>query len=219
MLDVVGSFLPGTPPASDASAAKVATYFRDHSSGIKAQLLIGGLGIAALMWWFGTLWRMLSRAEGERPRLAIVAAVSLVTGLVLALVSSAINSAVAIHPADVATTYLFFSFSLIVIAAGGLGIGVFLLAACTVTYRAGLTPRWVSYVGWAAGVAVPCERPRNRHRLGHGQPAQPDRLPHLVRLDHRGQRLHVAVERLVAGAKEPTNARLDSTSSPRKASS
>ena len=153
MFDVVGSFLPGTPPASDASAAKVAAYFRDHTNGVKAQLLIGGLGIAALMWWFGTLWRMLSRAEGDRPRLAMVAAVSLVTGLVLALVSSAINSAVAIHPADVATTYLFFSFSLIVIAAGGLGIGVFLIATCAVTYRTGLTPRWVSYVGWVAGLA------------------------------------------------------------------
>ena len=75
VLDVAGAFLPGAPPASDASAAKIAAYFHDHSGAIKAQLLLGGLGIAALMWWFGALWRMLSRAEGERPRLAIVAAV------------------------------------------------------------------------------------------------------------------------------------------------
>jgi hypothetical protein len=152
VLDVVASFLPGTPPASDASAAKVAVYFRDHASGIKGQLLVGGLGIAALMWWFGTLWRVLSKAEGERPRLAPVAAVALVVGVTLALLSSAINSAVALRPSDIATTHLFFSFSFIVSAAAGFGIAVFLFAACSVTYRTGLTPRWVSYVGLLAGV-------------------------------------------------------------------
>ena len=70
VLNVASAFAPGVPPASDASTAKVVSYFRDHSGGIKAQLLLGGLGIAALMWWLGALWGVLSRAEGERPRLA-----------------------------------------------------------------------------------------------------------------------------------------------------
>ena len=38
------------------------------------------------------------------------------------------------------------------IAAAGFGVGMFLLAACTVTYRSGITPRWVSFAGWAAGI-------------------------------------------------------------------
>ena len=59
---------PGAPPASDASTAKISTYFHDHASGIKAQLFVGTLGIIALLWWFGALWRMLSRIEDERPQ-------------------------------------------------------------------------------------------------------------------------------------------------------
>ena len=67
VLNVAGSLAPGAPPASNASAAKVAAYFADHSGAIKAQLLLGGIGIAALMWWLGGLWRLMSRAEGDRP--------------------------------------------------------------------------------------------------------------------------------------------------------
>src|SRR5258708_1919183 len=87
VLNIAGTFLPGTPPASDASTATIAAYFRDHSGAIKAQLLLGGLGIAALMWWFGALWRIMSRAEDEQPRLAVVAGIALASGLTLAIIN------------------------------------------------------------------------------------------------------------------------------------
>jgi hypothetical protein len=153
VLNVVSAFAPGAPPASDASTAKIASYFRDHSGGIKAQLLFGGIGIFALMWWLGALWRVLSAAEGERPRLAIVAAVSLASGLTLALVSGAVNAAAAMRAVDADTTHLLYSLSLIIIAAAGLGIGTSLVATCVITYRAGITPRWASYLGWVAALA------------------------------------------------------------------
>ena len=82
VLTLASTFAAGSPPASDASAAKIATYFHDHSGGIRAQLLLGGLGIAALLWWFGTLWRLLSRAENDRPRLAVVAALAFYAGTI-----------------------------------------------------------------------------------------------------------------------------------------
>jgi hypothetical protein len=153
VLSVASTFAAGAPPASDASAATIATYFRDHSGGIRAQLLLGGLGLAALVWWFGTLWRALSRAEDERPRLAIVAAVGLAIGAALALVNGVVVATAAIRVEDVATTRLFYSFSLVAISAAGLGIGTFLLATNTVTYRARITPAWVSVIGFVAAVA------------------------------------------------------------------
>src|SRR4051794_21636530 len=83
VLSVASTFAAGSPPASDASTANIAAFFRDHSGGIKAQLLLGGFGLAALMWWFGALWRILNRAEREQPRLSIVAAVAFAIGAAL----------------------------------------------------------------------------------------------------------------------------------------
>jgi hypothetical protein len=153
VLSVASTFAAGAPPASDASAAKVAAYFHDHSGGIRSQLLLGGLGIAALVWWFGALWRMLSRAEHEQPRLAIVAAVGLAIGGALALVNGIAVATAAIRPTDAATTRLLFTLSLIAISAAGFGLGTFLLATSTVTYRAHLTPGWVSGLGVVAALA------------------------------------------------------------------
>src|SRR5262245_41636787 len=104
VLSVASTFAAGSPPASDASAAKIAAYFHDHSGGIRSQMLLGGLGLAALVWWFGGLWRALSRAENERPRLAIVAAVGLAIGGALAMVNGIIVATTALRVEDVATT-------------------------------------------------------------------------------------------------------------------
>jgi hypothetical protein len=153
ILDVVGTFLPGAPPASDASTAKTAAYFHDHSGAIKAQLLIGALGIMALLWWFGALWRMLSRLEAERPRLAAVAAAALVSGVVLAIMSSTITAGAAMHLGNAETTRLLFGFSLVTAAIAGLGVSLFLFAACAVLYRSDTVPRWSNYAGWIAALA------------------------------------------------------------------
>ena len=153
VLTIASTFAPGSPPASDASAAKIATYFHDHSGGIRAQLLLGGLGIAALLWWFGTLWRLLSRAVDERPRLAVVAAVGLATGLALAMLNGVVIGTAALRTIDPATTRLFYSFSIVAISAAGFGIGTFLLATSVVTYRTRVTPVWVSCLGFVAGLA------------------------------------------------------------------
>src|SRR6185369_13465006 len=111
---VASTFLPGAPPASDASAAKVAAYFQDHTGAIKAQQLVGAVGIVALLWWAGALWRFLSRAEGGQPRLTVVAALSLVAGLALAMLNGVLNSTAAIR-VDAANefSHLLWSMSLV----------------------------------------------------------------------------------------------------------
>ena len=152
VLNVAGTFAPGAPPASDASAAKVAAYFEGHSGAIKAQLLIGCVGIAALLWWFGALWRVMSRAEAERPRLAVVAAVGLGLGLTLAMMSAVCNSTVAIRVERADVTALFYGMSFVAVAAANFGIGTFLLATCILMYRTQFAPRWLSYLGVLAGL-------------------------------------------------------------------
>jgi len=151
-LNVATLFVAGTPPASDASATKVAHYFSGHAGAIQAQLLVSGLGIAALLWWSGTLWRMLSRAEGERPRLTAAAGLSLAVGLALALVSGCITASAAFRVDDVRTTHLLWSFSFVVLGAAGLGIGTFLLATNAIIVRANVAPTWIAYLGWLAAL-------------------------------------------------------------------
>jgi hypothetical protein len=153
VLTVVSTLAPGSPPASDASAAKIATYFHQHSGGIKSQLLLGGLGIAALIWWFGALGRILTRAEDERPRLAIVAALALVLGTGLAMLNGVVVGTAAIRIDDTATTRMLYSLSLVAISAAGFGIGTFLLATSVLTLRHRITPTWVSYLGFVAALA------------------------------------------------------------------
>jgi hypothetical protein len=153
VFNVAGTFLPGAPPASDASTAKIAAYFKDHSGAIKAQLLLGGLGIAALMWWFGTLWRIMSRAEDERPRLAIVAGVALAAGLTLAIVNGVANATAALRSESPDAQHLLYTLSFVVIAAAGFALGAFLIAVSSTTYRSRVLPRWISYLGFAAALA------------------------------------------------------------------
>jgi len=153
VLTVASTFAPGAPPASDASTAKIAAYFHDHSGAIKAQLLLGALGIAALMWWFGALWRLMSRAEDERPRLAVVAAVSLASSLTLAIMNGVANATAAQRATNPETTHLLYTLSLVLIAAAGFGLGIFLTAAGILTYRSKLAPQWISMFGFAAAIA------------------------------------------------------------------
>jgi hypothetical protein len=101
VLNVIGAFVPGTPPSTDDSVHKIGTYFADHAGGIKTAGVLMGLGAIGLFWWFGSLWRRMIAAEGDRPRLAAVAAVSLAIGGALALASGAITAAIALDRKDI----------------------------------------------------------------------------------------------------------------------
>jgi hypothetical protein len=151
---VTSSFITGAPPASDASTAKVTAYFRDHSGAIKLSVWLGGIGIIALLWWFGALWRILSRAENERPRLAVIACIGLGFALALAVGSGSFMAAGAQRIGDIGDgTHLLYTLSLIFIAGAGFGISVFLAAACTLNIKAKVFPAWTNVVGALAAAA------------------------------------------------------------------
>jgi hypothetical protein len=157
VLTVIGALLPGSPPASDASAAKIVKFFRDNAGAIQAAQVFGGAGIIGLIWWFGSLWRMMVRAEDGRPRMAVVALVGLGVGAAMVLVSGAISSATAlrINDVDVQSRFLYLLAG-VLIATGGFGIVAFLGAVCALNYRTNFMPQWLTYLGWlvAAGFLV-----------------------------------------------------------------
>jgi hypothetical protein len=157
VLAVIGAVLPGSPPASDASAAKVAKYFRDSAGSIQAAQVFLGIGIIGLLWWFGSLWRMMVRAEDGRPRMAVVAVIGLTAAAGLVLLSGAISSATALRINDLGDGSRFsYALSGVVISTAGFGIVAFLGAVCALNYRTNFMPQWLTYVGWlaAAGFLV-----------------------------------------------------------------
>lgn len=157
VLNVVGALLPGAPPSSDDSPDKVATYFKDHAGSIKIGQVLAGLGTIGLLWWLGSLWRMMCRAEDERPRLATVAAVSLGMSGVLALLSGAITSTTAIRIDDIqGGSKLFLTLSTVVISTAGFFLVAFLAAVNALNYRTKMLPVWLTYLGWvvSAGFLV-----------------------------------------------------------------
>ncbi len=150
VLAVVGTFLPGAPPAADDTAKKIGDYFRDHSGGIKAGQVLTGLALIALSWWFGSLWRMMRRAEDDRPRLAVVALFGLAFSGVFALLSGAISSAVALRIDDLGDggALTFYTLSSVVIATSAFGSVVFIAAVSALNWRTRFLPAWITYLGW-----------------------------------------------------------------------
>jgi hypothetical protein len=155
VLNVVGAFLPGTPPASDDSAAKIANYFSDHADAIKCATLLLGLGFIGLLWWFGSLYRRMSEAEGGRPRMAVVALAGLALAGSMALVAAAILSTVALRIDDggvAASAKFFYIMQLVLFAVAGFGIVVHIAAVTSLSWRTKLFASWINVVGWIAAL-------------------------------------------------------------------
>ena len=73
VLAIVISVLPGSLPKPSDSQAKIAKFLYDNSKELRWSASIGAAALVLLFWWVGAVWRMLRRAEGGTPRLAVVA--------------------------------------------------------------------------------------------------------------------------------------------------
>jgi hypothetical protein len=158
VLNVVATFLPGTPPASDDSASEVAKYFRDNASGIKTGQILALFGTIGLVWWFGSLFRRMRAGEGGDPRLSVVALLGLALGGSTAMLSGAITSATAIRIdvfAGAGDEFLRFLYtlSLVFLATSAAGVVIFLSAFGALNWRARMFPAWTSYLAWLAAAA------------------------------------------------------------------
>jgi hypothetical protein len=115
VLVIVSIVIPGSTPKSTDSAAKILKYFRDNNDGIKVAGFVGGLAAVPILWWAGSLWARLRRAEGGAPRLALVAVLGLVFGGAGQLVAGAITATVALELNTLSASAVKFFFVLSVI--------------------------------------------------------------------------------------------------------
>ena len=132
LLDVTVAVLGGEPPASDAGRLEISRYLADHGAAIEAGLWLFGIATVALMWWMGSLWRLMVRAEGGAPRLAVVSLLGLAIAGSMSLAASAVSAAAATRIDDLgAGVTAFHSMSVLLLAAAGFGIAAHLLSVST----------------------------------------------------------------------------------------
>ncbi|MFN8036613.1 MAG: hypothetical protein U0V73_11815 [Acidimicrobiia bacterium] len=155
LLTVIGSNLAGAPPSLDDSRAQIVKYFADHSGALEAGMFMNAIGAIGLVWWFGSLWRLMVEAEGGRPRMAVVALGGLAISGALALASGAVTSTIALQHGELAgaaTAKVLFVLSGILIAGAGVGIVVLVAAVTSLSYRTKLFAAWINVVGWIAAL-------------------------------------------------------------------
>lgn len=146
---IVGAVLSGSRPAPNESASKIADYFRDNDNGIKIASYLQGLGAVLFVWFLGTLWSTLRRAEGAPNRLATTAVGGGLLGVTLAMVGQAMLAvtAIQIDTIDEGAT-VFYLLASIVFSFSVFGQAALQGATAAISLRArGLFPTWY---GWGS---------------------------------------------------------------------
>jgi hypothetical protein len=146
--NVVSAAATGEPPAPDDPPADIAKYFADKSGALKLSQVLGGIAAIALIWWFGSLWRRMNRAENDRPRLAIVSLIGLTFGGALFMASSSIWAAAALRSDSLGDNApIYFTLGSVLLAASGFGLAVHLAATCALAWRTKMLPTWIAGLG------------------------------------------------------------------------
>lgn len=151
VLAVISAVMPGSPPKTSDSAAKIANFVNDNRDALRWASFVGAVGGIALFWFLGTVWRVLRRAEGGSPRLAVMAVLGATFATVMAAVGGITLSAVAIVGVDGvggrAGTRFFYIVATNLGVGTVIGIAVFLGAFSAVILRTGVFPRWLGWLG------------------------------------------------------------------------
>ena len=155
VLVIASIVIPGSTPKSSDSATKILKYFHDHKHSIEVAAFVGGLATLPILWWAGSLWARMRRAEGGHPRLALIAVLGLVIGGAGQLVSSGVLSTVALRVDTVGANQarFFFLLSSGAGAAGAVGLAALVLATSILAFRTRVFPIWVAWLGVIDAIA------------------------------------------------------------------
>lgn len=70
VLAVIASFVGGAPPQVTDSDAKIVDFYRDNQDALRIGSYLGGLALVLFLWFLGSLFGRLRRAEGGAGRLS-----------------------------------------------------------------------------------------------------------------------------------------------------
>ena len=147
---LIGTFLPGSPPTVTDTRAKVITYFvSHHRRGLLAEIIVG-LGLLALIWFFGTVAATVRR-RGE-DRLAAIVLGGGIAAIGIAFIGTAINTALFFSVAhDTLLARPLYITSVVATTLIGFPAAALLFAVTIAAARSHVFPQW--YV-WPSGLAA-----------------------------------------------------------------
>jgi hypothetical protein len=164
VLIVVSGLVAGSPPKLTDRTEEIVDYLSDNEGALRWSAYIGAVGSGFALWWAGSVWRTIRRAEGGSPLLAVTAVGGLLLGLSVAMVASIVNAVLATPGVGVGTGVSGVRFFYILGTAlfGGVGIGVIAFAGAfsVVIIRTRVLPTIVGWFGllvalvWIPGAAI-----------------------------------------------------------------
>jgi hypothetical protein len=157
VLLLVGGLIAGSPPKPDASAPKIARFLVDKSDQIRWGGFIAALGSIVLLAWLGAIWRLLRRAEGGTPMLAVGAALGAVMGAVLLNAAGVLLAVMAIigpTAMGASATSFFYLLSNNLGSVGAMGLALFVGACSIVIIETGVVPKLLGWFGALVGVVL-----------------------------------------------------------------
>jgi hypothetical protein len=150
VLVVASAFIGGNPPKVTDAPTKIVKYFRDNRDSLRVGSYLAGASVVAFLWFLGTLFGRLRRAEGGTGRVSGIALTGGVVALGVATIANGLGAYAALHPEN---SVGFFQTSTILFGYTGFAIAVFVAATSAVLLRSKLLPGWLGWAGAAISVA------------------------------------------------------------------
>ncbi len=155
VLVAITAILPGYPPKTGDSAAKIADFIGDNGNKIRWAATTGGLAVIALFWWLGSVWRLMRHGEGGSPRLAVTALAGAVFAAAMATlgaVSLAVIPVIGTHTFGNAQIRYFYILSSNIAVATMFGAAAFVGAFSLLIIRRHVLPPILGWLGLVVAV-------------------------------------------------------------------
>ena len=150
VLVVIAALIGGSPPKPSDSVAKVFSFFRDNQDALKVGSYLNGLAAVAFLWFLGSLWAQMRRAEGTASRVSVVALIGGIGALGMAFVANSVSAYLALYVGTLgATTKSLYLLAVVFLAFSSFFVAVFTSATSVTILRYGFVERWM---GWAGEV-------------------------------------------------------------------
>jgi hypothetical protein len=140
----VASLIGGSPPMTSDSDKEITEYFTDNQDALRIGSYLGGLAGVLFLWFLGSLFGRLRRAEGGSGRLSGVALTGGVVIVAGAFIANALGAYSALH---IESAPGFFRLSAIVFGFVSFAAAVFTSGVAIVLWSQNVLPKWVGYAG------------------------------------------------------------------------
>lgn len=153
----VALFLPGPPPRTDDTAAALTASLVEHRTALVDGMLLAGLGLMALLWFYGVLGIRLAPLDRRASSFAVAAVAGGLMGIALMFVGMLLFAGAAFRAASLGNDALVRSVvdtGNMLIETGKYGFAVLILATCASSGSSSFLTRRMKTLGVIAAAIL-----------------------------------------------------------------